>query len=274
MLPQFHHGQDLLPAMVTASGGGHGRVALVTGASRGIGAACAGALLEDGWQVVFAARDAARTTAAVEACTASEAQRARALAAAVDVGDPASVDDLFSIIRSRYGRLDLLFNNAGVFPPHRPVDEVSDTDWRDAVRTNVDGMFYVMQRAFRLMKSQRPQGGRIINNGSLAAYAPRPESVAYTATKHAVLGLTRAAALDGRSHGIAVGQIDIGNAATAMTAHVEGGALQADGSMRPETRLDLAHIAATVREIARMPNDVNVLSVTILPTTMPFVGRG
>jgi NAD(P)-dependent dehydrogenase (short-subunit alcohol dehydrogenase family) len=135
-------------------------------------------------------------------------------------------------------------------------------------------MFYVMQRAFRLMKSQQPQGGRIINNGSLAAYAPRPESVAYTATKHAVLGLTRAAALDGRAHGIAVGQIDIGNAATAMTAHVEGGALQADGSMRPETRLDLAHIAATVREIARMPNDVNVLSVTILPTTMPFVGRG
>jgi NAD(P)-dependent dehydrogenase (short-subunit alcohol dehydrogenase family) len=157
MLPQFHHGEDLLPAMVTATAGGSGRVALVTGASRGIGAACAAALLDDGWQVVFAARDAARTTAAVEGCTTSEAQRARALAAAVDVGDPASVDALFSMIRSRYGRLDLLFNNAGVFPPHRPVDEVSDTDWRDAVRTNVDGMFYVLQRAFRLMKSQRPQ---------------------------------------------------------------------------------------------------------------------
>jgi len=253
MLPQLHHGQDLLPAMVTATAGGSGRVALVTGASRGIGAACAAALLDDGWQVVFAARDAARTTAAVEGCTTSEAQRARALAAAVDVGDPASVDALFSMIRSRYGRLDLLFNNAGVFPPHRPVDEVSEEEWRDAVRTNVDGMFYVLQRAFRLMKSQRPQGGRIINNGSLAAYAPRPESVAYTATKHAVL---------------------IGNAATAMTAHVEGGALQADGTMRPETRLDLTHIAATVREIASMPNDVNVLSVTILPTTMPFIGRG
>lgn len=246
----------------------------MTGASRGIGAACAQALLADGWTVVLAARNLAALHSVIEATRPEVAAGAEAWAVAVDVSDRDSVVELFSVIGQRYGRLDLLFNNAGVFPPHRPVDEVTVPEWRNAISTNVDGMFHVLQMAFALMKSQRPAGGRIINNGSLAAYAPRPESIAYTATKHAVLGMTRAAALDGRAHGIAVGQIDIGNAATAMTAHVEQGALQADGSIRAETRLDLAHIAACIVQAARMPPSVNLLSTTILPTSMPFIGRG
>jgi len=252
----------------------HRGIALVTGASRGIGAACAQALLADGWTVVLAARGLAALQSVVAAARPTIAPGADAWAVAVDVSDRDSVIALFSAIGQRYGRLDLLFNNAGVFPPHRPVDEVTVAEWRHAVGTNVDGMFHVLQLAFALMKSQRPAGGRIINNGSLAAYAPRPESIAYTATKHAVLGMTRAASLDGRAHGIAVGQIDIGNAATAMTAHVEQGALQADGTMRAETRLDLAHIAACVVQAARMPPSVNMLNATLLPTSMPFVGRG
>ena len=249
-------------------------IALVTGASRGIGAACAQALLDDGWTVVLAARNPSTLQDRVDAARDAGVDETRVWAFASDVTDRDSVRALFSAIRERHGRLDFVFNNAGVFPPHRPVDQVTASDWREAVTTNVDGMFNVLQQAFVLMKSQDPGGGRIINNGSLAAYAPRPESIAYTATKHAVLGMTRAASLDGRACGIAVGQIDIGNAATAMTAHVEQGALQADGSMRAETRLDLAHIAAALVQAARMPPSVNMLNMTILPTTMPFVGRG
>jgi NAD(P)-dependent dehydrogenase (short-subunit alcohol dehydrogenase family) len=249
----------------------HDRIALVTGASRGIGAACATALLADGWHVVFAARD---RQALERAIADAGAIGERAVAMTVDVCDRASIDALFAGISERFGRLDLLFNNAGMFPPSRPIDEVTPEDWDAAVRTNLSGMFFVLQRAFRMMKAQRPQGGRIINNGSLAAFAPRPESVAYTATKHGVLGLTRAASLDGRACGIAVGQIDIGNAATAMTAHVEQGALQADGSMRPEVRMDLNHVAAAVVTMARLPNEASIQSLTILPTTMPFIGRG
>jgi NAD(P)-dependent dehydrogenase (short-subunit alcohol dehydrogenase family) len=275
------------------------RIALVTGASRGIGAACATALLADGWTVVFAARDRGALDRAISAAGAasdaaagaapdsaapvladvcsgrtSGATPGRAVAIAVDVCDRASVDALFSSILSRFGRLDLLFNNAGMFPPSRPIDEVTPEDWDAAVSTNLSGMFFVMQQAFRMMKAQHPQGGRIINNGSLAAFAPRPGSVAYTATKHGVLGLTRAASLDGRAFGISVGQIDIGNAATEMTAHVEQGALQADGSMRPEVRMDLAHVAAAVVTMARLPNTASIQSLTLLPTTMPFIGRG
>jgi len=249
----------------------HDRIALVTGASRGIGAACATALLADGWHVVFAARD---RQALERAIADAGAIGERAVAMTVDVCDRASIDALFAGISERFGRLDLLFNNAGMFPPSRPIDEVTPEDWDAAVRTNLSGMFFVLQRAFRMMKAQRPQGGRIINNGSLAAFAPRPESVVYTATKHGVLGLTRAASLDGRACGIAVGQIDIGNAATAMTAHVEQGALQADGSMRPEVRMDLNHVAAAVVTMARLPNEASIQSLTILPTTMPFIGRG
>lgn len=255
------------------------RIALVTGASRGIGAACATALLADGWHVVFAARDrqalerVIADAGAAPGCAAN-AIPGRAVAMTVDVCDRASIEALFTGIQSRFGRLDLLFNNAGMFPPAMPIDEVTPEDWDAAVRTNLSGMFFVMQQAFRMMKAQRPQGGRIINNGSLAAFAPRPGSVAYTATKHGVLGLTRAASLDGRAFGIAVGQIDIGNAATEMTAHVEQGALQADGSMRPEVRMDLAHVAAAVVTMARLPNAASIQSLTILPTTMPFIGRG
>ena len=200
--------------------------------------------------------------------------RGTAVAMTVDVCDRASIDALFAGIVERFGRLDLLFDNAGLFPPSKPIDEVTPDEWDAAVRTNQSGMFFVMQQAFRTMKAQRPQGGRIINNGSLAAFAPRPASVAYTATKHGVLGLTRAASLDGRACGIAVGQIDIGNAATGMTAHVEQGALQADGTMRPEVRMDLQHVAAAVVTMARLPNETSMQSLTILPTTMPFMGRG
>jgi NAD(P)-dependent dehydrogenase (short-subunit alcohol dehydrogenase family) len=254
----------------------HDRIALVTGASRGIGEACATALLADGWHVVFAARDRQALEQAIARAASADSgnRRGTAVAMTVDVCDRKSIDALFAAIVERFGRLDLLFNNAGVFPPSKPIDEVTPEDWDAAVRTNLSGMFFVMQQAFRTMKAQRPQGGRIINNGSLAAFAPRPASVAYTATKHGVLGLTRAASLDGRACGIAVGQIDIGNAATAMTAHVEQGALQADGTMRPEVRMDLQHVAAAVVTMARLPNEASIQSLTILPTTMPFIGRG
>jgi NADP-dependent 3-hydroxy acid dehydrogenase YdfG len=236
--------------MVDTESGTPRGIALVTGASRGIGAACAQALLDDGWTVVLAARSLSALQEVAAVARDTRPSTVEAWTVALDVRDRVAVIALFSAIRQRYGRLDLVFNNAGVFPPHRQVDEVTEPEWRDAI------------------------GGRIINNGSLAAYAPRPESIAYTATKHAVLGMTRAAALDGRAHGIAVGQIDIGNAATAMTAHVEKGALQADGTMRAETRLDLLHIAASVVQAARMPPSVNMLNMTLLPTSMPFVGRG
>lgn len=260
--------------MVDTESGTPRGIALVTGASRGIGAACARALLDDGWTVVLAARSLSALQEVAAIARETRPSTVEAWTVALDVRDRDAVIALFSAIRQRYGRLDLVFNNAGVFPPHRPVNEVTEPEWRDAFATNVDGMFNVLQQAFVLMKSQRPSGGRIINNGSLAAYAPRPESIAYTATKHAVLGMTRAAALDGRAHGIAVGQIDIGNAATAMTAHVEQGALQADGTIRAETRLDLLHIAASLVQAARMPPSVNMLNMTLLPTSMPFVGRG
>ena len=245
------------------------KFALVTGAGSGVGRAAAIALAADGWAVALVGRRKDALEETVGMCGG-----ARTLVLPTDVSDPAQVEAAFAALKAAFGRLDLLFNNAGTNVPGTPFEELTAAQWMQVVSVNLNGMFLCGHAAFRMMKDQSPQGGRIINNGSLAAYAPRPESVAYTATKHAVLGITRAAALDGRAHGIAVGQIDIGNAATAMTAHVEGGALQADGTMRPETRLDLTHIAATVREIASMPNDVNVLSVTILPTTMPFIGRG
>jgi NAD(P)-dependent dehydrogenase (short-subunit alcohol dehydrogenase family) len=168
----------------------------------------------------------------------------------------------------------MLFNNAGQNAPGVPFEDLPWEKWKSVVDTNLSGSFLCAQAAFRMMKNQDPQGGRIINNGSLAAFAPRPGSVAYTATKHGVLGLTRAASLDGRAFGIAVGQIDIGNAATEMTAHVEQGALQADGSIRPEVRMDLAHVAAAVVTMARLPNAASIQSLTLLPTTMPFIGRG
>lgn len=250
------------------------RVAVVTGASRGIGAACALALLGAGWKVVLAARDAGglqRTVARADAA----AMATQALAVPTDVTQAAQVEALFDATVQRFGRLDLLFNNAGILPAHTEIGDLALEDWRAALDVNLTGMFLCLREAFRRMKVQQPQGGRIINNGSLAASVPRPHSAAYAATKHGVLGLTRAAALDGRPYGIAVGQIDIGSAATEMTAASAGrGAMQADGQLRPEPRLDLAHVAAAVLHMASLPSEANVQYLTVLPTTMPFVGRG
>jgi NAD(P)-dependent dehydrogenase (short-subunit alcohol dehydrogenase family) len=198
----------------------------------------------------------------------------RALAVPADVTRLDSVASLFDVVRARFGRLDLLFNNAGVFTPGVPLEDLPFEQWRAAVDTNLTGAFLCTQQAFRIMKGQSPRGGRIINNGSISAHAPRPNSVAYTATKHAMSGLTKASALDGRAHDIAVGQIDIGNAATDMTDRMSAGILQADGSVRPEARMDVRHAAQAVVQMANLPLEANVLFMTVMATKMPFVGRG
>lgn len=253
----------------------HNRIAVVTGAGSGIGRACAIRLLQDGWRVVFAGRRQATLRDALAAAGdpfGDLAQRAAVIE--VDVTRPESVAALFVRVRADFGRLDLLFNNAGTGAPPLPLEELSAQQWRTVVDTNLSGVFYCLQQAFRLMKAQSPRGGRIINNGSISAYAPRPNSAPYTATKHAVSGLTRSAALDGRAHDIAVGQIDIGNAATDMTAPMQAGVPQADGSVRAEGRIDVRHVADAVLQMANLPLSVNVLFQTIMATTMPFVGRG
>jgi NAD(P)-dependent dehydrogenase (short-subunit alcohol dehydrogenase family) len=250
----------------------HNRVALVTGAARGIGAASAAALLADGWQVVYAGRQLATLQQAIDATAEGES---RALAVVADVTDAASVAALFDAVRSRYGRLDFLFNNAGLFGPRGVrLEDIEVEQWREVVDTNLTGLFLCTREAFRLMKVQQPQGGRIVNNGSISAHAPRPDSAAYTATKHAVTGLTKSASLDGRRYNIAVGQIDIGNAATDMTERMGAGAAQADGSVKPEPRMDVKHVAAAVVQMANLPLDANVQFMTIMATAMPFVGRG
>lgn len=246
------------------------RVALVTGAGSGIGRACAQALLVAGWTVVFSGRRAEP----LEAAIAASPQAARGVALVADVTDAASVAALFSDIGQRFGRLDLLFNNAGVFTAGVPLEDLPVEDWRAAVDTNLTGAFLCTREAFRLMKAQTPRGGRIINNGSISAHAPRPHSVAYTATKHAMTGLTRSAALDGRTFDIAVGQIDIGNAATDMTTAMAQGMPQADGSVRAEARMDVRHVAEAVVHMAGLPLQANVLFMTVMATGMPFVGRG
>ncbi|HEX5118641.1 MAG TPA: SDR family oxidoreductase [Pseudonocardiaceae bacterium] len=242
---------------------GSGRIAVVTGAGTGIGKAGASALLADGWRVVLAGRDKAKL-AAVDGGTAVVA----------DVRDPASVAALFDRVEAEFGRLDLLFNNAGVFGRGGPVDQVSDEDWDDVVATNLSGAFRCARAAFAMMRRQTPRGGRIINNGSVSAHVPRPYAVAYTATKHAITGLTKALALEGRSIGITCGQIDIGNAATAMTDPMPRGMPQADGSIAPEPVMDVAAVAATVLHIANLPADVNVPFVTVMASGMPLLGRG
>ena|SRR5574343_130076 len=246
------------------------RIALVTGAGSGIGKACALALMAAGWTVVFSGRHADKLQAAIAASPTPE----RGLALVADVTDEASVAALFEQIRSRYGRLDLLFNNAGVFTVGAPLEDLPVAAWRAAVDTNLTGAFLCTREAFRLMKAQSPQGGRIVNNGSISAHAPRPNSVAYTATKHAMTGLTKSSALDGRAFGIAVGQIDIGNAATDMTTAMAAGMLQADGSVRTEARFDVKHVADALVQMAGLPLEANVLSMTVMATGMPFVGRG
>ena len=247
------------------------KVAVVTGAGSGIGAAVAHALAGDGWVVVLAGR---RPDA-----LASVAQQGAGLPGVLDpvpadVTDEASVRALFDRAVERHRRVDLLFNNAGTFSPARELDTVPLAEWNAAVAVNLTGAFLCTREAFRVMRHQRPRGGRIINNGSISAHAPRPRSVAYTATKHAITGLTRSTALDGRAYDIACGQIDIGNAATDMTEPMAAGALQADGSVRPEPRMDVADVARAVRYMADLPLDANVATMTVLATKMPFIGRG
>ena len=253
----------------------HDKVALITGAGSGIGRATATALVADGWRVVYSGRrlDALRESIARAGDPWGDIG-SRALAAPADVTQPEQVADLFDLVRARFGRLDLLFNNAGIFSPGVPLEDFPVAQWRAAVDTNLTGAFLCTQQAFRLMKAQNPRGGRIINNGSISAHAPRPNSAAYTATKHAITGLTKASSLDGRQHGIAVGQIDIGNAASEMTDAMRKGVPQADGSVRPEAVMDVAHAARAVVQMAALPLDANVLFMTVMATAMPFVGRG
>ncbi len=243
------------------------KVALVTGAGSGIGKATAVALAAAGFRVVLAGR---RPDALEETAAAIEAP----LVVPADVTAPASVDALFEAVRDAYGRLDLLFNNAGTNAPGVPLSDLAFADWQRVIATNVTGVFLCSQAAFRLMKTQSPPGGRIINNGSISAHTPRPHSAPYTASKHAVTGLTKATALDGRPFGIACGQIDIGNAETAMAGKMKTGAPQADGSVAIEPTMDVDNVARAVVYMASLPLDANVLSLTVMATGMPFVGRG
>jgi NAD(P)-dependent dehydrogenase (short-subunit alcohol dehydrogenase family) len=245
------------------------RVALVTGAGSGIGRAASVALAEAGFTVVLAGR---RRGPLEE--TAGAAGNG-AVAIACDIRDPEAVATLFGEIEQRFGRLDLLFNNAGVNAPGVPLEELAYEDWAAVVATNLTGAFLCTQGAFRLMKRQRPRGGRIVNNGSISAYVPRPSSAPYTATKHAITGLTRSTSLDGREFDIACGQIDIGNAATELTERFrERGALQPDGTTRVEPTIDVEHVARAIVYMATLPLDANVQFMTVMATKMPFAGRG
>ena len=246
------------------------RVAIVTGAGSGIGRAAALALLNDGWQVALAGRRAEPLQAVAAESGAGE----RALAVSTDVSQPAEVKALFDQTVARFGRVDLLFNNAGVNTPPGPFEDWTPEQWRGVVDVNLNGMFFCLQQAFRTMKAQTPQGGRIINNGSISATTPRPNSAAYTATKHAVKGLTKTAALDGRRWDIAVGQIDVGNAMTELAARMAKGVPQANGEIAVEPMIDVAQVGQSVLHMANLPLEVNVLFHTVLATKMPFVGRG
>ncbi|MCA3181153.1 MAG: SDR family oxidoreductase [Burkholderiales bacterium] len=247
------------------------RVALVTGAGTGVGRAAALALLGDGWKVVLAGR---RAEPLQQVIAESKAAAGRALAVITDVTDPDSVAAMFEQTEKTFGRLDLLFNNAGVGAPPVNLEELTLAQWQAAVNTNLTGPFLCTQHAFRIMKRQTPRGGRIINNGSISAHAPRPNSAPYTSTKHAITGLTKSPSLDGRKYDIACGQIDIGNAHTPMAARMADGVPQADGSIRAEPLMDVEHVGSTIRYMASLPLDANVQFVTIMATKMPFVGRG
>jgi NAD(P)-dependent dehydrogenase (short-subunit alcohol dehydrogenase family) len=247
-----------------------GKVALVTGAGSGIGRAVALALLEEGYRITLTGR----RSQPLEETAAAGLAGSQALVMTSDVGDPRSVSALFSKTKETFGRLDLLFNNAGTGTPPIPLEELSFEQWKAVVDTNLTGAFLCTQEAFKIMKAQRPQGGRIINNGSISADRPRPHSAPYTATKHAITGLTKSASLDGRPFDIACGQIDIGNAATEMTARMKDGVGQADGSTAPEPTMDVSAVAGAVVYMAGLPLDANVQFMTVMATKMPYIGRG
>jgi NAD(P)-dependent dehydrogenase (short-subunit alcohol dehydrogenase family) len=247
------------------------KIAVVTGAGSGIGAAVSHALAGHGWVVVMAGRR--------RAALASVAEQGAELAGVLDpvptdVTDEAAVRQLFDTTVDRHGRVDLLFNNAGTFTPAREIDSIPLSEWNAAVAVNLTGAFLCIREAFRVMRNQQPRGGRIINNGSISAHSPRPLSIAYTATKHAITGLTKSTSLDGRPYDIACGQIDIGNAATAMSDAFASGVMQADGTVRAEPRMDVADVARGVVYMAELPLDANVATMTVMATKMPFVGRG
>ena len=249
----------------------NGKVALVTGASAGIGKASAMALLKAGYNVVLTARRLENCEAAIrEAGVGAD----RGLAVKSDVSDAASVKDLFAKAKQKFGRLDVLFTNAGMGAPAMPMEELSAEKWNEVVGANLNGTFYCCQEAVRIMKAQDPKGGRIIINGSISAHAPRPMSIAYTATKHAMTGITKTLSLDLRKHDIAVSQIDIGNAATEMTERMTKGVMQANGEMAIEPRMDVRHVADAIVYMAGLPLDTNVQFMTLMATKMPFVGRG
>lgn len=247
------------------------KVALVTGAGSGIGRAVAVALLHEGYHVVLAGRRAAALSATVDGAASCQGE---ALAVPTDIARAESVRALFRQTQARFGRLDLLFNNAGIGAPPVPLEELTLEQWQAVVDVNLTGAFLCIQEAFRLMKSQTPMGGRIINNGSVSASTPRPLSAPYTTTKHAITGLTKSAALDGRKYNIACGQIDIGNADTEMAAQIRKGVPQADGSIQAEPTIDVEHVTRSVLHMASLPLDANILTMTVMATAMPFVGRG
>ena len=250
---------------------GAGKVAMITGAGSGIGRACALALQGAGFSVVVVGRRMAKLE---ETAAMGDRGGGRMLAVAADVSQPESVQKLFAQTRDEFGRLDVLFNNAGTGAPPIPIEDLTYTQWVNVVNVNLTGAFLCAQEAVRLMKAQQPRGGRIINNGSISAHAPRPHSAPYTATKHAITGLTKCISLDGREYDIACSQIDIGNALTDLSARFVTGTLQANGEMRPEPTFDVKHVADAVLYMANLPLDANVQFITVMATKMPFVGRG
>ena len=250
--------------------GAAARIAIVTGAGSGIGKAAALALLADGWCVALAGRRAQPLDDVVQQSGAA----GRTLAVPTDVADPAAVRALFDHVLARWGRVDMLFNNARVGAPAIPLEDLSVEQWRSVVDVNLSGMFFCIQNAFRVMKAQTPRGGRIINNGSISAHTPRPDSIAYTATKHAVMGMTKAASLDGRKYDIAVGQIDVGNANTELGHRMTQGVMQAHGVIAPEPLMDVDIVGQSVLYMANLPLAANVMFHTVMATKMPFAGRG
>jgi NAD(P)-dependent dehydrogenase (short-subunit alcohol dehydrogenase family) len=247
------------------------KVALVTGAGVGIGRSAAKALLKAGYRVVLTGRNLERLQKAIADIGGTNDT---CLAVACDVGQPEQVKKLFAALKERFGRIDVLFNNAGIGAPAVPIEDLTYEQWMNVVNANLCGAFLCSQEAIRMMKVQSPQGGRIINNGSISAHAPRPMSAPYTATKHAISGLTKTISLDGRPFNIACGQIDIGNAATEMTERMAAGIMQADQSIKVEPRMDVDHVGEAVLHMAQLPLESNILSMTIMATNMPFVGRG